>query len=93
MNNAPVATADALAHPERLAGVFDCVMAAPQGGPICGGTFQSGDDGYREFIVGNESMIEEWSMATPDNHAARIESDIALSCNSSSIGCGRVRIA
>ena len=76
MNNAPVPTADALAQPERLAGLY-FVRNAGTGGPICGGSFRSGADGYREFIIGNESMIEEWSLATPEI-AARIESDIAL---------------
>jgi hypothetical protein len=47
------------------------------GGPTCGGSFQSGDDGYREFIIGNESMIEEWSLGTSEIRA-RLESDIAL---------------
>ena len=76
MNNAPVAAADALAQPERLAGLY-FVKNAGADGPICGGSFRSGSDGYREFIIGNESMIEEWSLGTPEI-AARIESDIAL---------------
>jgi hypothetical protein len=76
MNNAPVPAADVLAHPERLAGVY-FVRAGAAGGPHCGGTFRSGDDGYREFIIGNETMIEEWSLGTPEIRA-RIESDIEL---------------
>jgi hypothetical protein len=76
MNNAPVAATEVLAHPERLAGVY-FVRDGGAGGPRCGGSFRGGDDGYREFIIGNESMIEEWSLGTPEIRA-RIESDIAL---------------
>jgi hypothetical protein len=76
MANAPVTLSDALAHPERLAGVF-FVRDAGTGGPICGGSFAGGDDGYREFIIGNESMIEEWSLGT-SLIRERLESDIAL---------------
>jgi hypothetical protein len=76
MNNAPVAASEALAHPERLAGVY-FVRGGAAGGPHCGGSFARGDDGYREFIIGNEAMIEEWSLGTPEIRA-RIESDIEL---------------
>jgi hypothetical protein len=76
MNNAPVLAADALAHPERLAGVY-FVRDSGAGGPGCSGSFRRGDDGYREFIIGNESMIEEWSLGTPAIRA-RLETDIAL---------------
>lgn len=76
MNNAPVTLADALAHPERLAGVY-FVRDTSAGGPRCGGSFQGGADGYREFIIGNEAMIEEWSLGTSEIRA-RLESDIAL---------------
>ena len=75
MDNAPVALSDALAHPERLAGVY-FVKDGGAGGPNCG-SFQGGSDGYREFIIGNEAMIEEWSLGTSEIRA-RLESDIAL---------------
>ncbi len=76
MNNLDVPVADAVAHPERLAGVF-FINGGGDGGPNCGGTFRSGGDGYREFIIGNESMIEEWSLGTSELRA-RIEADAAL---------------
>jgi len=77
MSNAPVALADALAHPERLAGVY-FVRDGGAGGPECYGSFRGeGGNGYREFIIGNEAMIEEWSLGTPEIRS-RIESDIAL---------------
>jgi hypothetical protein len=76
MNNAPVAVADVLAHPERLAGVF-FVRDSGAGGPNCSGSFRGGNDGYREFIIGNEAMIEEWSLGTAEIRA-RLEADIAL---------------
>jgi hypothetical protein len=74
MANAPVATAEALAHPERVAGVY-FVKDGTADGPRCGGSFRSGDDGYREFIIGNEAMIEEWSLGTLQIRE-RIEADI-----------------
>jgi len=77
MNNAPVALADVLAHPERLAGIY-FVRDSGAGGPQCYGSFRGGGgNGYREFIIGNEAMIEEWSLGTPEIRS-RIESDIAL---------------
>jgi hypothetical protein len=76
MDNAPVAAADVLAHPERLAGVF-FVRDAAAGGPTCYGSFRSGDHGYREFIIGNEAMIEEWSLGTAEIRD-RLASDLAL---------------
>jgi hypothetical protein len=76
MNNALVPAADVLAHPERLAGIF-FVRSAQAGGPECYGSFRGGDNGYREFIIGNEAMVEEWSLGTAEIRA-RLESDIAL---------------
>jgi hypothetical protein len=76
MNNHPVLAADALAQPERLAGVY-FVRDSRTGGPRCGGSFSGGDDGYRELIIGNEAMIEEWSLGTPEIRA-RLEADAAL---------------
>jgi hypothetical protein len=75
LNNAPVAIAEALAHPERLAGVY-FVRDVGAGGPRCGGSFSGGEHGYREFIIGNEAMIEEWSLGTAEIRA-RLEADIA----------------
>ncbi len=72
----PVPTKDALAHPERIAGIY-YVRDAGAGGPNCYGTFRGGDNGYREFIIGNEAMVEEWSLGTPEIRA-RLEADIAL---------------
>lgn len=76
MVNQPVSTELALAQPERVAGVY-FVRDADTGGPYCGGSFSGGDNGYREFIIGNEAMIEEWSLGTPEIRA-RLESDIEL---------------
>jgi hypothetical protein len=76
MNNEAVPIADAVAHPEQIAGVF-FIKGAGDDGPFCGGTFTSGGDGYREFIIGNEAMIEEWSLGTAEIRE-RIEADAAL---------------
>jgi hypothetical protein len=67
MNNAPVALADALATPERI-GVIYFVKDAAEGGASCssGGSFSSlpTGTGYREYILGNEAMVESWSVGT-----------------------------
>ena len=76
MRSSPVPSADVLAHPERLAGIF-FVRDAGAGGPSCYGSFRGGDHGYREFIIGNESMVEEWSLGTAEIRA-RLDADIAL---------------
>lgn len=62
LDNNPVPDADALASPERIGAIFYW-RDANSGGPQCG-SFFSGGNGYREFIVGNLSMIEEWSIGT-----------------------------
>jgi hypothetical protein len=71
LDNQPVPIADALAHPERIAAVF-FVKTDVTGN----GSFFECSGGYREFIIGNEAMIEEWSVAT-DEIRARLEEDIA----------------
>lgn len=75
MNNQDVPVTEALTYPERLAGVF-FINVSRDGGPDCGGSFRTPGDGYREFIIGNESMIEEWSLGTAEIRA-RIEADAA----------------
>jgi hypothetical protein len=65
---------EALAHPERIALIFHEHIGV-EGAPYCG-TFASGGNGYREFVIGNEAMIKEWSLGT-DVIRARLESDIA----------------
>jgi len=73
--NLPVPLADALASPERLGAIF-YEKDGTTGGPTCQGSFVSGADGYREYILGNLAMVEEWSLATPlirDRLSANIE--------------------
>lgn len=73
-SNMGVSVADVLSHPERLAGLF-FHKDAEVGGPSCG-TFSAGGNGYREFIVCNETMIAEWSLGT-DTIRERVQTDIA----------------
>jgi hypothetical protein len=61
--NQPVSLADALANPTRLGAIF-YERDGFSGGPSCGGSFVFGENGYREFIVGNLAMVEEWSLGT-----------------------------
>ena len=61
MNNQLVPIADALANVERIGAVYFYKR------DVTGrGSFQSCSGGYREFIVGNEAMVEEWSLGTAD---------------------------
>jgi hypothetical protein len=41
------------------------------------GSFRSCSGGYREFILGNEAMVEEWSLGTQQIHD-QIATDIEL---------------
>jgi hypothetical protein len=66
---------EAALTPERIAALFFQRDAAA-GGPFCG-TFFGGNGGYREFIVGNESMLESWSLGT-EEILSRLEVDIAV---------------
>jgi len=61
--NQPVSLADALANPTRLGAIF-YQKDGFAGGPSCQGSFISGGNGYREFILGNLAMVEEWSIGT-----------------------------
>jgi hypothetical protein len=64
MNNQPVPIADALANSERIGAIYFFKR------DVTGyGTFFSCSGGYREFIVGNEAMIEEWSLGTNEIRA------------------------
>lgn len=65
LDDNPVATSVAIAHPERIAAVFH-VRRKPDGGPR-----------FREYIVCNESMIEQWSIGTPHERAVVTE-NVAL---------------
>lgn len=67
--NRVVSAEEALAHPERIGAIYFYRTTVDGRG-----TFQSCSGGYREFIVGNEAMIEEWSIGT-DEIRARIEED------------------
>ena len=63
LQNETVPLADALANPARIGAIF-YQKDASSGGPSCGGSFVSGGNGYREFILGNLAMVEEWSLGT-----------------------------
>jgi len=73
--NELVPLADALANPARIGAIF-YEKDAFSGGPSCGGSFVSGSNGYREFVLGNLAMVEEWSLGTQqirDRLSANIE--------------------
>jgi hypothetical protein len=63
LENRPVSMSEALANPTRLGAIF-YQRDSSEGGPSCTGSFIQGSNGYREFIVGNLAMVEEWSLGT-----------------------------
>jgi hypothetical protein len=59
MNNQVVPIEQALAESERIGAIyFYKVDIEGQG------TFSTCSGGYREFVLGNEAMVEEWSLGT-----------------------------
>lgn len=72
LDNNLVPIADAVAHSERIGAVYFYKR------DISGnGSFQECSGGYREFIIGNEAMVEEWSLGTAEIRA-QIEADVEL---------------
>jgi len=72
LDNNLIPMADAIAQSERIGAVYFFKK------DITGsGTFQSCSGGYREFIVGNEAMVEEWSLGTEEIRT-RLEADARL---------------
>jgi len=59
LDNRPVYFEDALATPERIAAIYFVKTTFSDYG-----SFSECSGGYREFILGNEAMIEEWSVGT-----------------------------
>lgn len=63
LRNQQVPLTEVLADPARIGAIFFQKDGAT-GGPSCGGSFVSGSNGYREYILGNLAMVEEWSLGT-----------------------------
>lgn len=72
LDNNLVPIADAVAHPERIGAVYFYKQDVTGSG-----SFFSCSGGYREFIVGNEAMVEEWSLGT-EQLRDQIETDATL---------------
>ena len=60
-----VPTSEALAHPERIAGVY-FLHDTPKTGYAASMAGASERIGYREYVLCNESMIDSWSIRTPE---------------------------
>ena len=69
-SNGPVALNEALAHPEHIAAVFYVLDDRAPGGSLA-----SCESGKREIALGNENMVEQFSIRTPEI-LARLDSDI-----------------
>jgi len=63
LEGAPVSMAQVLATPDRIAAVFHVAPDARIG--------------FREFVLCNESMVAQWSLATPEIQA-RIDAELLL---------------
>jgi hypothetical protein len=72
LDNNLIPIADAIAHSERIGAVYFYKKDVTGSG-----TFQSCSGGYREFIVGNEAMVEEWSLGTEEIQS-QLETDAQL---------------
>ena len=72
LENNLVPIADAVAHPERIGAVYFYKQDVTGSG-----SFFSCSGGYREFIIGNEAMVEEWSLGT-EQLRDQIEADATL---------------
>jgi hypothetical protein len=68
----PIETA--LENPQRIGAIY-YQSTSDEAANYCG-TFSFGAVGFREFILGNLSMVKRWSLATPEI-AQRVEEDIA----------------
>ena len=71
----PVPLGDALAAPERIGAIY-FLRGAALDGPTCS-TFNQGGNGYREFVLGNLLMVEQWALGTSEL-LERLRADIAL---------------
>jgi len=69
LSNQLVPIEEALLHSERIAAVFFYKREVTGNG-----SFYDCSGGYREFIVGNEAMIEEWSLGS-DTIRDQVEAD------------------
>jgi hypothetical protein len=63
MQNQHVELADAAASPERLGAILH-QRDGYEGGPACNGTSGGTSVGFREFLVSNLGMVQEWSLGT-----------------------------
>ncbi len=71
VRNGQVSVDQALAHPERIAVVYYVYDDRIPGNPLA-----QCEGGKREFALGNEAMVAEFSLGTPEI-LARLDSDIA----------------
>ncbi|MDC3957479.1 hypothetical protein KEG38_26715 [Polyangium jinanense] len=73
----PVPIADAVAHPERIAAVY-FAHDTPVTGYAASMAGPEERVGYREYVLCNESMIESWSIRTPEIRKELLDGATAL---------------
>lgn len=69
LKNQLVTTEQALANPERIAAIYVLMSPSVSGGVAC-------ERGFRELSLGNEAMVESWSLGSQEI-ANRLDSEIA----------------
>jgi hypothetical protein len=78
MQNQHVELADAAAAPERLGAILH-QRDGYEGGPQCNGQSGGTGVGFREFLVSNLGMVQEWSLGTEQINARLLDNIDQLS--------------
>jgi hypothetical protein len=84
LKNQLVTTEQAQASPERIAAIYVLMSPSVSGGVAC-------DRGFRELSLGNEGMVESWSLGSQEI-ATQLDSEIASLTNLFDVSraCGSV---
>jgi hypothetical protein len=73
-NNATIGPELVAANPEQVAAIF---YEVNQQNYLTVGGLNACEEGRREFVIGDDAMIEEWSLGTPDI-LTRLDEDLIL---------------
>lgn len=76
MTGAPVPIVEAILQPGRIAGFF-FVQLAERSDFACWGSFFGGGGGFREFIIANAAMVQEYSGGTQEI-LSKLQAEISM---------------
>jgi hypothetical protein len=85
VDNNPVSLDRVKAEPERVGAVYFVDLTSGSG---CSGTFARGA-AYREYVICNERMIEEWSAQTPEIRQHLVDAISALGAFGRALGAAK----